>query len=232
MRLTTHHNKLMMMHMPKSKRYSLAVFFLITLTMIFGAAADTALDDDLKLATIRNETDTIRTLLAQGANPNIEIENGITPLIHFAALGNAVAADYLVRAGARVDEDGNQGCTALTWAARNGWRQMVGLLIDWGADINHQDKGGMTPLMRAAWNGQRAAVEMLLDKNALVTLKDINGNSALTFALGATNDEIASLLLQAPGGDDNGELDVDISEARVSLSPRTPCATVGSSPRP
>ncbi|MFT5539230.1 MAG: ankyrin repeat protein [Alphaproteobacteria bacterium] len=130
------------MPMPRPQWRLVALFLLITLASVFGAAADTALDDDLKLAAIRNETDPIRPLLTQGADPNIEIENGVTPLIMVATFGNAVAADLLVRAGARVDEDGNQGCTALTWAARNGWPQMVGLLIDWGADINHQDKGG------------------------------------------------------------------------------------------
>ncbi|MFT5539231.1 MAG: ankyrin repeat protein [Alphaproteobacteria bacterium] len=79
--------------------------------------------------------------------------------------------------------------------------------------------------MRAAWNGQRTAVQMLLDKKANTSLKDNNGNTALTYALGADQDEIASLLLQLPGADDDGELDVEVSEERVALIPRTQCAS-------
>lgn len=56
----------------------------------------------------------------------------------FIFLGFDTAAEYLIRKGANVNIIGGQdGNTALTWAAFKGSKSLVELLLQNGADINH-----------------------------------------------------------------------------------------------
>lgn len=208
----------------RSKRWSRILALGFSAFVLVAASA--SLDDQLREASARHDLNAITSLLKQGANPNTETENGVTPLIIMAADGNIAAARLLLFAGARVNEDGNQGCTALTWAARNGFADMVRLLIQWGANLDHQDKGGLTPLMRAAWNGQREAAHILISKNARLDLRDAFGNTALIYAMGAGEAEIASMILQTYSIRDPADLDVATAEERVSAVPRTPCSAI------
>ena len=89
--------------------------------VLAGAAFGGPMEDLLRWGATRGLTQDIRGALAAGADPNIEMEGGVTPLMAIAATGNNEAIQLLLKAGARVNEDGNRGCTALTWAARNGW---------------------------------------------------------------------------------------------------------------
>jgi ankyrin repeat protein len=129
-------------------------------------------------ATMANDMDVIRALLAKGASPNIN-DMGLT--------------SFLVAAG--VGTSGNRGGTGIAAAAgANGSANiaLMDLLIQHGADVNAQVTGtktysmrvsrapasneGMTALHIAAQNGRRDVVMFLLDKGADPAIVDGNGH--------------------------------------------------------
>lgn len=183
-------------------------------------------DELLQNTAVVNNTRDLMQALAAGADPNAEMDQGVTPLIASASFGNLAAVRALLDAGARVNEDGMMGCTALSWAARNGWAETVDALLDAGADIDHRDKGGLTPLMRAAWNGQLAVVRRLIERGADATIRDNGGNNALFYAIGAGQEQITLVLLQVTDVMDPRNLDAEDAAARLDVVPRTPCAQI------
>lgn len=190
---------------------------------VLAAGETGSADKDLLAASVANNAKAIHDLLENGADPNVEFENGVTPLINVAALGNDRAIQMLLRAGARIDEDGRNGCTPLTWAARNGWDKTVALLLDNGADIDHRDLGGMTPLMRAAWNGQTDAVRTLVERGADFQTLDKNGHSALTFALAGVHPKVEEVLRNAGATDPVGS--AEEAKRKVAEVPFVLCVT-------
>ena len=97
----------------------------------------------------------LKTLLAAGADPNLE--DGSTHLcaLHYTAIqGRIDEAVLLVTAGADVNAKGSlSGKSPLHYAmnyyARSGAPEIVQFLIDNGADVNAKDNNGMTPLQYA-----------------------------------------------------------------------------------
>ena len=66
--------------------------------------------------------------------------------------GDLESAEYLLRAGADVNQTTEYGWTPLLTATNNRHYQLGSLLIDWGADVNTPNKGGWTPLYLATDN--------------------------------------------------------------------------------
>ena len=106
------------------KKISLWLSPVFLASLLFAAplaqAADPQLDRALFEASMHRVPERVGELLQKGADPNFEDAFGVTPLINAALRGNLRTAVLLLDAGARVDEDGRNGCTSLTWAARNG----------------------------------------------------------------------------------------------------------------
>jgi len=87
----------------------------------------------------RGDVDSLSSWLAQGVFPDLLDEKGVTPLmltvIMQADTGLAPAlADTLLRAGADVDAQTNNGMTALMYAKRAGATNVYQLLLVWNAD--------------------------------------------------------------------------------------------------
>jgi ankyrin len=77
---------------------------------------------------------------------------GLTALVFAAREGDLESADYLLRAGADVNQTTEYGWTPLLTATNNRHYQLASFLIDWGADVNKPNKGGWTPLYIATDN--------------------------------------------------------------------------------
>ena len=105
------------------------------------------------------DVDSVRLLLAGGADPNLPTAAGITPLHAAAGIGSfqldtrgkdraekdcVEVAKTLVAAGARVSAVDNTGRTPLFGAASWGWNAMIRFLVASGAG-NTKDLQGFTP---------------------------------------------------------------------------------------
>jgi ankyrin repeat protein len=133
----------------------------------------------LMRATIANDTEVVRTLLAKGASPDIPAM-GLTP--------------FLVAAGVGTGGRGT-GLAASTSAGGAANMALMDLLLEHGADVNAQVTGtktyslriarapsateGMSALHVAAQGGKTDLVRYLLDKGANPEILDSNGRKAI-----------------------------------------------------
>ncbi|QLH43873.1 MAG: ankyrin repeat domain-containing protein [Coxiellaceae bacterium] len=86
---------------------------------------------DLIDAVILKDINRVKTLLRNGADPNLTIEDGLTPL-HFAAAYNAVnIASVLIAAGAKVNVKNDYDETPLDIARLSDYTELVNLLINY-----------------------------------------------------------------------------------------------------
>ena len=118
-----------------------------------------------------NQIRAAELLLAYHADPNPPVishpfpsQAPDPPLQSAAELGNRQLASILITAGARVNEKGPEGRTALHCA--NGQLDVIHLLIDKGADMNARDGEGVSPLDEAVWYGSLDTVALLLAHGA------------------------------------------------------------------
>ena len=95
------------------------------------------------------------------------------------------------------DEDGN---TALIFTAEYGFEDIFNLLIEAGADPNLSDFKKRTPLMIAAYRGKANTVTKLLKIQTVkdnIDAKDKDGNTALSLANQKGYKQLASLFREA-----------------------------------
>jgi len=96
--------------------------------------------------------------------------------------GNGKLAVALVESGADVRQIGQQGETALHWAAFYGHRSLARVLIARGALVNAQVNNGSTPLHQAAYKGHLEVVELLVASGASVDVTNGEGLTPTEFA--------------------------------------------------
>ncbi|CZR57987.1 uncharacterized protein PAC_07877 [Phialocephala subalpina] len=83
-------------------------------------------------------------ILEKDNNPNVEAENGESPLLWAAEAGSFFSAESLLNAGAAPSQPTYDGWTPLHWAASKGDKALWDLLIDHGADEYAIDAEGLT----------------------------------------------------------------------------------------
>jgi ankyrin repeat protein len=105
----------------------------------------------------------VQLLLTYKADVNKCAFRGWTPLIVAIQCIEPESVRLLLNAGATVDQQDEDGHTALWWAldtwpqayhvddekAQTPWRQTISLLLDRGADVTLKDKAGKTPMQKA-----------------------------------------------------------------------------------
>ena len=97
-----------------------------------------------------------------------------------------------------VDQQDEEGNTALLFAAEYGFEDILNLLIEAGADPNLSDFKKRTPLMNASYKGKANIVTRLLKMESVkknINTQDIKGNTAFLFAAKKGYDNIMDLLL-------------------------------------
>jgi ankyrin repeat protein len=109
------------------------------------------------LAAMYGDVETMRLLVAAGADWRMPSRNGTTPLMVAAGLGQTdsrilsesrllEAVKYLVSLGGDVNETNNGGQTAVHGAAGISGHAIIGYLASQGANLEAKDKGGRTPI--------------------------------------------------------------------------------------
>jgi len=117
----------------------------------------------------------VELLLKYGAQPDLEDENGCTPLSRALESGSASIAQLLLAQGAKVNYNYSIRCasqfpyspttrrTPLSRAAEKGDGAIVKLLLQYGAQPDLADEGRQTPLSRAIRAHRAMVVELLKD---------------------------------------------------------------------
>lgn len=161
---------------------------------------------------------TVRLLLAKDADPNAKTDQNryghVTgPLrknflsltlacfrtaLHYAASkGHKEIAKDLVKSGASVTVQDENGSTALHKASACGDDVITELLLKKGASVATQDKLGQTPLHLAVIEEHERVARMLVEDGADSSVKDRDGNSPLDLC---RYERMKSVLKSAPRG--------------------------------
>jgi ankyrin repeat protein len=157
------------------------ILLLVQLIPLNVSAED--VNDHLLNAAFKGHSQTVKDLLADGADPNAEDDIGQSALIGAARNGHEDTVSVLLAAGANVNlRLRGSGWTALTLSAKNGHPGIVKALLENGAELSIKDKYGRTALMWAAENGHSKVVKALLSKGADLHERDSKGKSALALA--------------------------------------------------
>jgi ankyrin repeat protein len=153
----------------------------------------------LAAAAIAGRAAEIRTLVAQGADPNAPADRGLSPLALAARAGQVEAMLALFECGAKLDlrDDGPNGWTPIMHALHKGQTEAALALLDWGADPNAPAPNGVTPLMRAACEANPTVARALLDNGADPRDMTRDRVNVLTHAVQGRNAEIVRMILEA-----------------------------------
>ncbi|WP_338967567.1 ankyrin repeat domain-containing protein [Spiroplasma endosymbiont of Lonchoptera lutea] len=149
----------------------------------------------LQYAIFHGNLDIVKLLLENGANINLQNNNGNNALITAVENGHTDIVKLLLKNGADINHQNKFGITPLITAATYGELDIMKLLLEKGANINHQNKFGITPLITAATYGKLDIVKLLLENGAAINLTDENGNTALITAATYDYEKIVKLLL-------------------------------------
>ena len=96
----------------------------------------------LTLAAYHGELESVKMLLAAGADVHAKDRTGRTALMGAAFKGHVEIARLLLARGARVDDTDGIGATSLMFAALTGRGEMVDLLLANGANAVRRDQRG------------------------------------------------------------------------------------------
>jgi ankyrin repeat protein len=116
----------------------------------------------LQYAAETGQIETIKFLLANGADIMARDNRGWTALHHAVDNKQAVAMALLISHGAKVNEPNLMNWTPLHLAVLNGDKGMVNALIDAGADVNAKTSRDLTPFNLAVDNSRRDIVDRLV----------------------------------------------------------------------
>ena len=163
-------------------------------------------DTPLHLAVQDEDTETVKALLAAGADPNVKGEYGRTPLHEAAWIGHSETIRLLLAAGSDPNAKDHKGLTPLHTAA-SGNSEIVQILLPAGADPNALTNDQRTPL-HIAGSGSVETVRMFLSMEAVLyaDYEYLNKGSVL-YALARGTVEIIQKLLAA--GSDPDAVDQD-----------------------
>ena len=143
-------------------------------------------------ATRATDLAAIRALIEKGANPNVGVKDGSTPLMVASGFGARRASDedvvekagradpldaakMFVEAGAKVNAVNDAGNTALHYAALTGAARIVEFLAANGAALDVKNKAGKTPLDIANPKGPTAVLLRRLTSSRATEQSKLHG---------------------------------------------------------
>lgn len=156
---------------------------------------------ELENPQFKKHTAVFETLLAEGADVNLEAGYGYSPLHLAAETDTHTFIQPLIDKGAEVNFQNSKGFSPLHAASDQGNIECCKVLIANGADVNVVDNDGFTPLLGAVSSQNTELVKLLLEKGATkdaeakVAYGNVSiGDTAVSVAKKLENSEIVELL--------------------------------------
>lgn len=143
--------------------------------------------------------ETVQNILSHGGDPNERNAVGTPVLCCAAHERSPEIVDFLIRAGARVNDADPYGGTPLMYARD---AETLSILLKNGANPNQKMQGGLTPLMILCQRDLDeedvlAAVKILLENGANANETDDAGMTARAYAERCGYDGVADFLIRA-----------------------------------
>ena len=120
----------------------------------------------LHMPTYRGYGKIVKMLLSAGANPNVQDNDGDTPLLLAAREGHNNIVKILINENADLDIKNNNGDTALALASYRNHQEIAKLLLETQANPNIQAKDGSTALSFALKNNNKELITLLIKSGA------------------------------------------------------------------
>lgn len=169
--------------------------YLTPLTLAAGNATEEDEGVDKKNQCESKRNGTVQVLLNNGADVNLCMENGASPLYVACQEGHDAVVDILLSKGANINLCMEDGASPLIVASRNGHDITVKYLLNYGADINSYMTNGASPLFIACQEGHLSTVKLLLSSGANVNLCMKNKASPLHIACEKGYNDVVEHLL-------------------------------------
>jgi len=148
--------------MKSIKGFILAISIsLIAISGVKAGNPDTTIKDNIFTAIQSIDYTSINVLLSAGADINSQNNQGNTPLMLAAKIGNMRILDIILSHNPEINLQNKKGSTALIIAAKTGQFHVVKKLVTNGADIKMRDNKGNTALTLASKFGHNKIVTYL-----------------------------------------------------------------------
>ncbi|MEM3373403.1 MAG: ankyrin repeat domain-containing protein [Candidatus Anstonellales archaeon] len=121
---------------------------------------------------------------------------GLTPLMLAARINDLETINYLIKLGARVNQQDFNGMNSLHHAVLKNNLEAVELLLNNNADVNAKTLILLTPLHIASVVGNLEIVKLLLKYGADISATDIFNRTPLELAINSVNADIARYLIE------------------------------------
>ncbi len=131
---------------------------LLTVTGIKANSDTDVIKDNIFTAIRSIDYTSINILLSEGTDIDTVDQQGNTPLMIAAKIGNPRILDIILSHNPNIDKQNKKGMTALMIAAKTGQLHAVKELLSHGADYTAQDKSGNSPITLASKFGHTKIV--------------------------------------------------------------------------
>lgn len=133
----------------------------------------------------------------------------ITPLIVATRTGQLPLVKFLVKNGAKVNDEDGEGNSSLSYAVKEKHEDIVHFLIDSKAEVDIEDNTGNTPIFYAAEKGMEHIVNLLVLNEANVNYINHKAQTAMMLASGKGYLKVVKYLVKHGGmfdiEDENGD---------------------------
>ncbi|XRM44278.1 hypothetical protein ABZX51_007425 [Aspergillus tubingensis] len=165
----------------------------------------------------------VEVLLLNQAHPNLQDQEGRTPLSWAATptgKGNSFSEilKLLLKHGANANKEDLQGWIPLMWAVSKGSDVIVAELLSSNpGNVDHQDKQGRTPLSLAAESQYPSIMDLLLDFGANPSIEDNDMDVTLTRAIRTQRTNIVQKILVVPNAGLNHRIRGGVSPLTLAV---------------